>query len=56
MGTNMIKAMKAVSLLGTAAAAGWFIERQDFAAVLLGIVSLSILMMSFLPVNTDSQA
>jgi len=56
MGTNMVKAIKAVSLFGTTAAAVWFVERQDFAAVLLGIVSLSILMMSFLPVTTDSQA
>lgn len=52
----MIKLLKTVSTLGTAAAAGWFFITPDFAAVLMGILSLSIFMMAFLPVETDSKA
>jgi hypothetical protein len=55
-GVIMIYKLKAVSALGMFAAIGWFSNRPDFAAVLLGILSLSIFMMTFLPVSADSKA
>lgn len=51
----MIYVLKAVSALGVFASAGWFAIRPDFAAVLVGIVSLSVLMMTFLPVASDKK-
>lgn len=51
----MIYALKAVSTLGMIAAIVWFSTKPDFAAVLLGILSLSIFMMTLLPVETDKK-
>jgi hypothetical protein len=51
----MINALKVVSTLGMVAAVCWFFTKPDFAAVLLGILSLSIFMMTFLPVDADSK-
>jgi hypothetical protein len=52
----MIYTLKAASALGTFAAIAWFFNRPDFAAVLFGILSLSIFMMTFLPVSADNKA
>jgi hypothetical protein len=52
----MIYSLKAVSALGMLAAIGWFFNQPDFAAVLLGILSLSVFMMTLLPVSADSKA
>ena len=51
----MIKIFKISSCLGMFAAGAWFINMPDFAAVLLGILSLTIFMMTFLPVTPDSK-
>jgi hypothetical protein len=55
-GVNMIYSLKAVSALGMLAAIGWFFNQPDFAAVLLGILSLSVFMMTLLPVSADNKA
>lgn len=52
----MIYALKTLSTVGTVAAAAWFSAQPDFAAVLLGIMSLSVFMLTFLPIASDSQA
>jgi hypothetical protein len=51
----MIQITKAVSALGMLGGAAWFYMRPsvDFPAVLLGILSLSIFMMTLLPVSTE---
>lgn len=51
----MIYALKTASALGVLAAAGWFAMEPDFIAVLVGIVSLSVLMMAFLPIAADKK-
>jgi hypothetical protein len=51
----MTQALKTVSAVGTGAAATWFFMKPDFAAVLLGILSLSVFMITFLPIASDSQ-
>jgi hypothetical protein len=50
-----VNALKAISALGTIGGASWFFLRPsvDFPAVLLGILSLVIFMMTLLPVRTD---
>jgi len=52
----MLHTLKAVSATGTAVAACWFhaTSASDFQAVLLGIFSLSIFMMTLLPISTEA--
>ncbi|WP_188394678.1 hypothetical protein [Oxalicibacterium flavum] len=47
----MINLFKTVSSLCMLLAIAWFAFSQDFGAVLLGIVSICVFMMSFLPVS-----
>jgi hypothetical protein len=53
--TFMIKISKISSCIGMITATAWFFIVPDFAAVLLGILSLSVFMMSLLPVTVDSK-
>ncbi|WP_158610221.1 hypothetical protein [Herminiimonas sp. KBW02] len=50
----MLSIAKLLSTAGVVSAIGWFAMKPDFAAVLLGILSLSALMITFLPVRVDS--
>ncbi|WP_188422051.1 hypothetical protein [Oxalicibacterium solurbis] len=47
---------KLISLLGVLGGIVWFAMVPDFAAVFLGILSLAIFMMTFLPVAPDEPA
>ncbi|HEY6773950.1 MAG TPA: hypothetical protein VI140_08250 [Oxalicibacterium sp.] len=47
---------KLISLLGVLGGMVWFAMTPDFAAVFLGILSLAIFMMTFLPVAPDEPA
>jgi hypothetical protein len=51
----MIPILKAVSALGVLLGATWFylMPAVDFPGVLLGIISLSVFMMTLLPVSTE---
>jgi hypothetical protein len=51
----IVDTLKALSALGAVGGASWFFLTPsfDFPPVLLGIVSLSIFMMTLLPVRTD---
>jgi hypothetical protein len=51
----IVDTLKALSALGAIGCASWFFLTPsiDFPAVLLGIVSLSVFMMTLLPVKTD---
>lgn len=49
----MMQIFKLISLLGMLGGMAWFAIVPDFAAVLLGILSLAIFMMTFLPVRPD---
>lgn len=49
----MISILKSLSCLGMAGAAAWFVVSPDFAAVLLGILSLAVFMMTFLPITSS---
>ncbi len=51
----MIKIFKISSCVGMIAATAWFFIVPDFAAVLLGILSLTVFMMTLLPVAADSK-
>lgn len=51
----MIKIFKSSSCIGMITAAVWFFSVPDFAAVLLGILSLTVFMMTLLPVTADSK-
>lgn len=53
--TVMIKIFKISSCVGMIAATAWFFIVPDFAAVLLGILSLTVFMMTLLPVAADSK-
>jgi hypothetical protein len=53
-GNYMLSIAKLLSAAGVVSAMGWFAMKPDFAAVLLGILSLSALMITFLPVRADS--
>jgi cytochrome b len=55
MGVNMMHLLKMISVVGMLAALGWFFSTEEFAAVLLGIVSLSAFMMAFLPVKASNE-
>ncbi|MBF8178163.1 MAG: hypothetical protein K2Y13_15510 [Burkholderiaceae bacterium] len=50
----MLSIAKLLSTGGIISSIGWFAMKPDFAAVLLGILSLSALMITFLPVRADS--
>ena len=50
-GVVMINLFKTVSSLCMLLALVWFSISQEFGAVLFGIVSVSVFMMSFLPVS-----
>jgi hypothetical protein len=52
----MTHIFKLISVLGMLGGIAWFAMVPDFAAVLLGIMSLSIFMMTFLPVTPDEPA
>lgn len=52
----MTHLFKLISLLGVLGGIAWFAMTPDFAAVLLGILSLSVFMMTFLPVAPDETA
>jgi hypothetical protein len=51
----MINAFKYMAIIGIAAAIVWFEMRPEFAAVLLGILSLSVFMLTFLPIASDKK-
>lgn len=51
----MIKIFKITSCVGMIASVAWFFVVPDFAAVLLGILSLMVFMMTLLPVTADSK-
>ncbi|MNR79367.1 hypothetical protein D3C72_100740 [compost metagenome] len=51
----MLAIAKLVSTTGVIFSVGWFAMKPDFAAVLVGILSLSALMLSFLPITPESQ-
>ncbi|MFC7298020.1 hypothetical protein [Herminiimonas aquatilis] len=51
----MINIIKFSSCIGMIAAAAWFAVAPVFAAVLTGILSLSVFMITFLPVSIDRQ-
>ena len=51
----MIKIFKISSCIGMITATAWFFSVPDFAAVLLGILSLTVFMMTLLPVTADSK-
>lgn len=48
----MVNLFKSVSTFGMVLSVSWFAMNQDFGAVLLGILSLSSFMMTFLPMQT----
>lgn len=52
----MTQLFKLISMFGMLGGIAWFAITPDFAAVLLGILSLAIFMMSFLPMTPDEQA
>lgn len=52
----MMQIFKLISIFGMLAGVAWFAMVPDFAAVLLGILSLAIFMMTFLPVTPDETA
>ena len=54
-GIHMINIAKILSTTGVIVALGWFAMKQDFAAVLLGILSLSVFMITFLPIRSDNK-
>nr|WP_143710509.1 hypothetical protein [Janthinobacterium sp. Marseille] len=54
VGGNMLAFAKLLSTAGVLFAMGWFAMKPDFAAVLFGILSLSALMITFLPIRADS--
>lgn len=47
---------KMISVLGMLGGVAWFSMVPDFAAVLLGILSITVFMMTFLPVTPDEPA
>ncbi|HTH43945.1 MAG TPA: hypothetical protein VL528_02580 [Oxalicibacterium sp.] len=51
----IVDTLKVLSALGALGGACWFYltPSVDFAAVLLGIVSLSVFMMTLLPIRTE---
>ncbi|HWT71328.1 MAG TPA: hypothetical protein VN361_03990 [Oxalicibacterium sp.] len=51
----IVDTLKALSAAGAVGGASWFFltPSLDFPAVLLGIVSLSVFMMTLLPVRTE---
>jgi len=49
----MLAFAKLLSTAGIIFAMGWFAMRPDFGAVLVGILSLSALMITFLPIRAD---
>lgn len=51
---SMINTLKSLSGLGVLVAVVWFFMRPDFAAVLTGILSLSVFMMTLLPITSTS--
>lgn len=51
----MTHIFKLLSIFGMLGGIAWFAMAPDFAAVLLGIVSLSIFMMTFLPITPDER-
>lgn len=51
----MLSLAKLLSTTGVVAATGWFAMWPDFPALLVGILSLSALMMTFLPIAPDGQ-
>ena len=51
-GVIMINLCKTISSLCMLLAIIWFAQHQEFGAVLLGILSISVFMMSFLPLDT----
>lgn len=51
----MINIVKTFSFFGMIAATAWFFLVQDFAAVLIGIFSLSAFMIAFLPIANDQK-
>ncbi|WP_157889155.1 hypothetical protein [Herminiimonas arsenitoxidans] len=51
----MINIAKILSTTGMIVAMGWFAMRPEFAAVLVGILSLSVFMLTFLPITSDSK-
>ncbi len=54
-GVVMINLFKTVSSLCMLFAIAWFAFSQEFGAVLLGIVSICVFMMSFLPVSMTEE-
>lgn len=52
----MINTIKSLSCLGMLTASAWFLMEPDFAAVLAGIFSLMVFLMTFLPNPVDKQA
>tara|TARA_R110001599_G_scaffold64023_4_gene179570 strand:- start:258384 stop:258539 length:156 start_codon:yes stop_codon:yes gene_type:complete len=47
--------LRALTAFGTLFAAGWFAIAPSFSAVFFGIVSLSVLMMAFLPIPANEK-
>lgn len=45
--------LRVLAAFATVFSAVWFAIAPSFAAVFIGIVSLSVLMMAFLPIPTD---
>jgi len=54
-GVVMINLFRTVSSLCMLFAIAWFAFSQEFGAVLLGIVSICVSMMSFLPVSMTEE-
>lgn len=52
----MINTIKSLSCLGMLVAVVWFLMAPDFVAVLAGIFSLTVFLMTFLPSPVDKQA
>ncbi|MES2026602.1 MAG: hypothetical protein V4448_13715 [Pseudomonadota bacterium] len=51
----MINITKILSTAGMVVAMGWFAMKPEFAAVLVGILSLTVFMLTFLPITSDSK-
>jgi hypothetical protein len=47
--------LRVFTALGVMIAVGWFAIDPNFIAVFFGIVSLTVLMMAFLPIESDEK-
>jgi len=47
--------LKYLTIIGMLAAVTWFATQPDFPAVMLGILSLSVFMLTLLPITSDKR-